>query len=204
MTSKENATKEPAEEEQDEERKVQDLEGDALVEEEKELDPIEELQQQLEKKDQELAEQKGDFLREKADLENFRKRLIKDKEDAVQFANQRLLKELVQINDNLNRALDASNTSLESFKEGIEMIQKQFTTFLKNQKPIEAMGKPFDPSLHEVMTQQESADHDENTVIQEYSKGYTLNGRLLHSAKVVISKKPAKKKKKEKNVEEEK
>ena len=205
MTSKENATKEPAEEEQEEERKVQDLEGDALVEEEKELDPIEELQQQLEKKDQELAEQ-GDFLREKADLENFRKRLIKDKEDAVQFANQRLLKELVQINDNLNRALDASNTSLESFKEGIEMIQKQFTTFLKNQKvePIEAMGKPFDPSLHEVMTQQESADHDENTVIQEYSKGYTLNGRLLHSAKVVISKKPAKKKKKEKNVEEEK
>ena len=200
MTSKENATKEPAEEEQEEKRKVQDLEGDALVEEEKELDPIEELQQQLEKKDQELAEQKGDFLREKADLENFRKRLIKDKEDAVQFANQRLLKELVQINDNLNRALDASNTSLESFKEGIEMIQKQFTTFLKNQKvePIEAMGKPFDPS------QQESADHDENTVIQEYSKGYTLNGRLLHSAKVVISKKPAKKKKKEKNVEEEK
>ena len=191
MTSKENATKEPAEEEQEEERKVQYLEGDALVEEEKEL---------------ELAEQKGDFLREKADLENFRKRLIKDKEDAVQFANQRLLKELVQINDNLNRALDASNTSLESFKEGIEMIQKQFTTFLKNQKvePIEAMGKPFDPSLHEVMTQQESADHDENTVIQEYSKGYTLNGRLLHSAKVVISKKPAKKKKKEKNVEEEK
>ena len=197
MTSKENATKEPAEEEQEEERKVQDLEGDALVEEEKELDPIEELQQQLEKKDQELAEQKGDFLREKADLENFRKRLIKDKEDAVQFANQRLLKELVQINDNLNRALDASNTSLESFKEGIEMIQKQFTTFLKNQKvePIEAMGKPFDPSLHEVMTQQESADHDENTVIQEYSKGYTLNGRILHSAKVVIAKKPAKEEK---------
>ena len=197
MTSKENATKEPAEEEQEEERKVQDLEGDALVEEEKELDPIEELQQQLEKKDQELAEQKGDFLREKADLENFRKRLIKDKEDAVQFANQRLLKELVQINDNLNRALDASNTSLESFKEGIEMIQKQFTTFLKNQKvePIEAMGKPFDPSLHEVMTQQESEDHAENTVIQEYSKGYTLNGRILHSAKVVIAKKPAKEEK---------
>ena len=197
MTSKENATKEPAEEEQEEERKVQDLEGDALVEEEKELDPIEELQQQLEKKDQELAEQKGDFLREKADLENFRKRLIKDKEDAVQFANQRLLKELVQINDNLNRALDASNTSLESFKEGIEMIQKQFTTFLKNQKvePIEALGKPFNPSLHEVMTQQESEDHAENTVIQEYSKGYTLNGRILHSAKVVIAKKPAKEEK---------
>ena len=210
MTSKEKATKEPAEEEQEEEQEIQDLEEDAVVEEEKELDPLEELQQQLKKKDQELAEQKGDFLREKADLENFRKRLIKDKEDAVQYANQRLLKELVQINDNLDRALHASNTSLETFKEGVEMIQKQFTTFLKNQKvePIEALGKPFDPSLHEVMTQQESEEHDENTVIQEYSKGYTLNGRILHSAKVVIAKKPATKEKKrkekaKKSVEEE-
>ena len=73
------------------------------------------------------------------------------------------------------------------------MIQKQFATFLKNQKvePIEATGKPFDPSLHEVMTQLESENHEENTVIQEYSTGYTLNGRILRSAKVVISKKPA-------------
>ena len=205
MTSKEKATEEPVEKEQEEEQEIQDLEEDAVVEEEKELDPLEELQQQLEKKDQELAEQKGDFLREKADLENFRKRLVKDKEDAVQFANQRLLKELIQVNDNLDRALDASNTSLETFKEGVEMIQKQFATFLKNQKveAIEALGKPFDPNLHEVMTQQESADHDENTVIQEYSKGYTLNGRILQSAKVVTAKKPVKKKKKD-SVEEEK
>ena len=205
MTSKEKATEEPVEKEQEEEQEIQDLEEDAVVEEEKELDPLEELQQQLEKKDQELAEQKSDFLREKADLENFRKRLVKDKEDAVQFANQRLLKELIQVNDNLDRALDASNTSLETFKEGVEMIQKQFATFLKNQKveAIEALGKPFDPNLHEVMTQQESADHDENTVIQEYSKGYTLNGRILQSAKVVTAKKPVKKKKKD-SVEEEK
>ena len=205
MTSKEKATEEPVEKEQEEEQEIQDLEEDAVVEEEKELDPLEELQQQLEKKDQELAEQKGDFLREKADLENFRKRLVKDKDDAVQFANQRLLKELIQVNDNLDRALDASNTSLETFKEGVEMIQKQFATFLKNQKveAIEALGKPFDPNLHEVMTQQESADHDENTVIQEYSKGYTLNGRILQSAKVVTAKKPVKKKKKD-SVEEEK
>jgi len=205
VTSKENATKEP-EEEQKDEQKVQD--EDAVVEEEKELDPIEALEQQLEKKDQELAEQKGDFLREKADLDNFRKRLVKDKEDAVQFANQRLLKELVQINDNLDRAMGADNSSLENLKEGIEMIQKQFAAFLKNQKvePIEALGKPFDPSLHEVMTQLESEEHDENTVIQEYSKGYTLNGRILHPAKVVTAKKPAKKEKKkeEENVEEEK
>ncbi len=192
MTSKEKTIKEPVEE-QDEKQEDQILEEDTPAEEVKELDPIEALQEEVKKKDQELAELKGDFLREKADLDNFRKRLIKDKEDSIQYANQRLLKELVQINDNLDRALEAPNASLESLREGIEMIQKQFTTFLKNQKvePIEAMGKPFDPNLHEVMTQLESDEHDENTVIQEYSKGYTLNGRILHSAKVVTSKKPA-------------
>ena len=167
-------------------------EGDS-AEEEKKLSPMEELQEQLKKKDVELVEQKSDFLREKADLENFRKRLVKEKADAVQFANERLLKELVEIDDNMNRALNTPNTSLESLKEGVEMIQKQFATFLKNQKvePVEATGKPFDPSLHEVMTQLESEEHEENTVIQEYSTGYTLNGRILRSAKVVISKKPA-------------
>jgi len=167
-------------------------EGDS-AEEEKKLSPMEELQEQLKKKDVELVEQKSDFLREKADLENFRKRLVKEKADAVQFANERLLKELVEIDDNMNRALNTPNTSLESLKEGVEMIQKQFATFLKNQKvePVEAIGKPFDPSLHEVMTQLELEEHEENTVIQEYSTGYTLNGRILRSAKVVISKKPA-------------
>ena len=165
------------------------------AEEEKKLSPMEELQEQLKKKDVELVEQKSDFLREKADLENFRKRLVKEKADAVQFANERLLKELVEIDDNMNRALNTPNTSLESLKEGVEMIQKQFATFLKNQKvePVEAIGKPFDPSLHEVMTQLESEEHEENTVIQEYSTGYTLNGRILRSAKVVISKKPTEK-----------
>jgi molecular chaperone GrpE len=169
-----------------------DLEEDDSAEEEKKLSPMEELQEQLKKKDVELVEQKSDFLREKADLENFRKRLVKEKADAVQFANERLLKELVEIDDNMNRALNTPNTSLESLKEGVEMIQKQFATFLKNQKvePVEAMGKTFDPSLHEVMTQLESEEHEENTVMQEYSTGYTLNGRILRSAKVVISKKP--------------
>lgn len=188
MTSKENSIQEENPEILDPE--VPDIEKETLVEK----DPIEELQEQLKKKDEELAQQKNDFLREKADLENFRKRLIKDKEDAIRFANERLLKELVQISDNLDRAMNAPNASLESLREGVEMIQKQFNTFLANHKveAIEAMGKPFDPNLHEVMTQLESEEHDENTVMQEYSKGYTLNGRILRSAKVVTAKKPAK------------
>ena len=166
------------------------------VEEKKELTPMEQLQEQIRLKDEEIANQKDTFLREKAELENFKKRLTKEKDDFVQFANERLLQELIQIEDNLERALEVPNATLESLKEGVEMIQKQFSTFLKNQKvePIEAIGKAFDPTLHEVLNQQESEEHEENTVIEEYSKGYTLNGRILRPAKVVISKKPTEKK----------
>jgi len=165
-------------------------------EEVKELSPMEQLEEQIRLKDEELANQKDTFLREKAELENFKKRLTKEKDDFVLFANERLLKELVQIEDNLERAMEVPNATLESLKEGVEMIQKQFSAFLKNQKaePIEALGKPFDPNLHEVLSQQESEEFPENTVIQQYSKGYTLNGRILRSAKVVIAKKPAEKK----------
>ena len=166
------------------------------IEEAKELSPLEQLEEQIRLKDDELLKQKDTFLREKAELDNFKKRLVKEKEDFVQFANERLLKEVIQIEDNMERAMTASNATLESLQEGVEMIQKQFATFLKNQKvkPIEALGKPFDPNLHEVLNQQESEETEENTVIQEYSKGYTLNGRILRSAKVVIAKKPAEKK----------
>ena len=196
MATKTDSNQNDAEPEEILEPELVNEEEPAEEEEVKELTPLEQLQEEIRLKDAELLKQKDTFLREKAELENFKKRLTKEKEDFVQFANERLLKELVQIEDNLERAMAAPNATLESLKEGVEMIQKQFATFLKNQKvePIEALDKPFDPNLHEVLNQQESDEHEENTVILEYSKGYTLNGRILRSAKVVISKKPAEKK----------
>ena len=199
MTTKtDNAQDEVAPEEELEEKlEAASVEEEEAVkkEEAKELSPLEQLEEQIRLKDEEILKQKDTFLREKAELENFKKRLTKEKEDFVQFANERLLKELLQIEDNLERAMAAPNATLESLKEGVEMIQKQFKDFLKNQKveAIEALGKPFDPNLHEVLNQQESEEHEENTVIEEYSKGFTLNGRILRSAKVVISKKPTEK-----------
>ena len=204
MTTKTDNDQDEVEPEEELEEK---LEEDSVEEEEavkkeeaKELSPLEQLEEQIRLKDEEILKQKDTFLREKAELENFKKRLTKEKEDFVQFANERLLKELLQIEDNLERAMAAPNATLESLKEGVEMIQKQFKDFLKNQKveAIEALGKPFDPNLHEVLNQQESEEHEENTVIEEHSKGFTLNGRILRSAKVVISKKPAKKEEDEK------
>jgi molecular chaperone GrpE len=195
MATKTDSNQNEAEPEEILEPELLEKEEEVTGEEEvKELSPLEKLQEEVRLKDEELLKQKDTFLREKAELENFKKRLTKEKEDFIQFANERLLKELVQIEDNLERAMETPNATLESLKEGIDMIQKQFSTFLKNQKvePIEALEKPFDPNLHEVLTQQESDEHEEGTVIQEYSKGYTLNGRILRSTKVVISKKPTK------------
>ena len=198
MTTKTDNDQDEVEPEEELEEK---LEADSVVEEEpakeeeaKELSPLEQLEEQVRLKDEEILKQKDTFLREKAELDNFKKRLTKEKEDFAQFANERLLKELLQIEDNLERAMEAPNATLESLKEGVEMIQKQFKDFLKNQKVevIEAFGKPFDPNLHEVLNQQESEEHEENTVIEEYSKGFTLNGRILRPTKVVISKKSSK------------
>jgi len=200
MTTKTDNDQDEVEPEEELEEKLEEdsveEEEPAKKEEAKELSPLEQLEEQISLKDEEILKQKDTFLREKAELDNFKKRLTKEKEDFVQFANERLLKELLQIEDNLERAMAAPNATLESLKEGVEMIQKQFKDFLKNQKveAIEALGKPFDPNLHEVLNQQESEEHEENTVIEEYSKGFTLNGRILRSAKVVISKKPAEKK----------
>ena len=192
MTTKTDNDQDEVEPEEELEEK---LEEDSVEEEAKELCPLEQLEEQVRLKDEEILKQKDTFLREKAELDNFKKRLTKEKEDFAQFANERLLKELLQIEDNLERAMEAPNATLESLKEGVEMIQKQFKDFLKNQKVevIEAFGKPFDPNLHEVLNQQESEEHEENTVIEEYSKGFTLNGRILRPAKVVISKKPTEK-----------
>ena len=199
MTTKTDNDQDEVEPEEELEEKLEEdsveEEEPAKKEEAKELSPLEQLEEQIRLKDEEILKQKDTFLREKAELENFKKRLTKEKEDFVQFANERLLKELLQIEDNLERAMAAPNATLESLKEGVEMIQKQFKDFLKTQKvaAIEALGKPFDPNLHEVLNQQESEEHEENTVIEEYSKGFTLNGRILRPAKVVISKKPAEK-----------
>ena len=98
--------------------------------EESEKDPLEILQDELKKKDEEIAEQKHEFLLYKADTENFKKRLRKEKEEFSQYANEKLLKELILINDNLERAFSAENPTVESMKEGVDMILKQFQSFL--------------------------------------------------------------------------
>ncbi len=165
----------------------------AETEEEPIVEVVEEGPSELEQLQQEAQDLRDEMLRMRADTDNIRKRLQREKQDCVQFANERLIKQLLPIFENLERALAAPDTSVESLKEGVKMTANQLLALFKkeNVEPIIAVGELFDPSVHEVLSQMESNDHDENTVIEEYSKGYRMNGRVLLPARVITSRKPA-------------
>ena len=168
-------------------------EGESSEEDLIELDPIKALEKDLQKTKNELAEQKDSFVRLQAETDNFRKRLSREKEDFSQYANERLFKELIPIFDNFERALEDTSNDTKSLKEGLEMILKQFSSFLEKEKveQIKAIGEKFDPTVHEVLTSEESSEHEENIIISQFVKGYTINSRVLRPSQVVIAKKPS-------------
>lgn len=134
-------------------------------------------------------------LRLQAEFDNTRKRLEKDKQDFIRFANEGLILELLNILDDLERAVDLAQTKhqdLPVFLKGIEMILAHLYEMLKEKglKPIEAEGKPFDPNFHEALMQMENKDLPEHTVLEELQKGYLLNDRIIRTSKVKVSKKP--------------
>ena len=167
--------------------------------------PIISLDEVLQKTRDELAEQKDKFVRLQAETDNFRKRMTREKDEFSQYANERLLKALIPIFDNFERALDAPSNDTDSLKEGLDMILKQFNTFLEKEKVehIKAIGEVFDPSVHDALTSEESSEHDENTVIREFVKGYMINNRVLRPAQVVIAKTPTEKSEENSEKEEE-
>ena len=168
-------------------------EDESPEEETVELDPVKILEKDLQKTKDELAVEKDNFIRLQAETDNFRKRLSREKEEFSQYANERLFKELIPIFDNFERALEDTSSDTKSLKEGLEMILKQFSSFLEKEKveQIKAIGEKFDPTVHEVLTSEESNEHEENTIISEFVKGYTINNRVLRPSQVVISKKPS-------------
>ena len=156
------------------------------------LDPIEALEKNLKETKDELDKHKDKFVRLQAETDNFRKRLSREKEEFSQYANERLFKALIPIFDNFERALEAPSNDAKSPKEGLDMILKQFGSFLEKEKvePIKAIGEKFDPAFHEALTSEESVDHEEGIIISQFVKGYTINSRVLRPSQVVISKKP--------------
>lgn len=153
-----------------------------------------ELLAQLEKTRAEADENRDGYLRARADLENYRKRAQREKEDLAKYANESILREILPVIDNLERAVQhAGSDAGENLLQGIEMTLGQFRKVLEKfgVVPVGSVGTPFDPSRHEAMGQVESAEHPANTVVQELQRGYLLNERLLRPALVMISKAPA-------------
>jgi molecular chaperone GrpE len=160
---------------------------------------VEELRAQLEfsqGKGRELMEKLRDtherMLRAAADLDNYKKRAAKEKDEAQRFGIERVLKDLLPVLDNLDRALETSEAGGggdASLTAGVRMTRKLFEDALSRNgvKAFSAKGLPFDPHLHEAMSQQESADVPPNTVLTEVLRGYTLNDRLVRPALVIVS-----------------
>lgn len=146
---------------------------------------------------QEAATHYERYLRTIADLENFRKRTVREKEELRQFAASRVLEDLLPVLDNLALGLAAANApgaEIKALVGGIELIGTQLKGALAvhGLKEIAPAGQPFDPNQHEALSQQPSADVPEGTVLQVIRPGYSLNGRLLRAAAVVVSGGPAK------------
>lgn len=162
----------------------------------KEDKEIEELKNKVEQKEKEAKEYYDRLLREAADLENFKKRAAKDKEELTKFANEDLIKAILPVIDNLERAVNhaekVSDTGvmIEGVRLTIRQILQTLTRF--GLTYFESVGKPFDPSMHEAMLVIESDQHQPNHVVEEFQKGYLLNNRLLRPATVSVSKLPEK------------
>jgi|Deesub1362B_J571_1020462.scaffolds.fasta_scaffold00001_122 molecular chaperone GrpE len=160
-----------------------------------------ELEEKLKDKEEEIEhlkknvdKLKEEILRQLAEKDNLRKRFEKEKEDFYQFALSDLLRDLLGILDNFERALQVSSDhNQESFKQGVEMIYRQLQDLLfkKGVEPIEIRDKKFDPYLHQAFMTEESDEVKEMEVGEELQKGYTLKGRLLRPAlvKVLVPKK---------------
>ncbi len=142
---------------------------------------------------QEVRENYDRFLRVAAEFENYKKRVEKEKSDLVKYANEGLIKDLLGVIDNLERALEQAeqNAQSESLVEGIAMILKLMKDTLGKHGVLEirALGKAFNPNLHEAMMHEAADEHAENTVIDEFQKGYVLKDRLLRPSLVKVSKK---------------
>jgi len=144
------------------------------------------------------AEESWDrLLRATADFENFKKRATRERQDAIKFANESLLRKMITVLDNFDMALAAASdnqqNSVESLATGINMIHQQFKSVLAEAgvEEIDAAGKPFDPNWHEAVAQEETMDLPEGQVLRQHRIGYKLRDRLIRPASVVVAKKPA-------------
>ncbi|MDQ5988176.1 MAG: Protein GrpE [Syntrophus sp. SKADARSKE-3] len=156
-------------------------------------DPKEDLEERLKEKEKEAADNYDKYVRVMAELDNFRKRTAKEKTDLLKYGNENLLRDILPVVDNLDRALKHAEDScdFDAFKKGLELLRTQLVGSLEKHglEPIDCSKVCFDPNYHEAMLQVSSETHEDNEVVDELEKGYKLHGRLLRPAKVSVCKK---------------
>ena len=142
----------------------------------------------------EAAKLKDLALRARADLDNFRKRALREKEEAIRYANNGLLERLLPVIDNFELGLDAAKMAADtaSILQGMSMVQKQLHDFLKNNglEEVQAEGEAFDPNKHDAVSQEFSADIPDGHVIRQVRTGYKIKDRLIRASSVIVSKGP--------------
>ncbi len=150
---------------------------------------IETLTRQLGEAEAKLAEMRDTVLRERAEIDNQRKRLQRELEQARKFANEKLLAELLPVLDNLERGLAVETTDAAALRGGIELTLREFARVIdaNGLKAVGAVGDAFDPELHQAMTMVDAPGHDAGRIVTVMQKGYVLNERLLRPALVTVS-----------------
>lgn len=178
--------------------KKEEIEKDV---ERSDADMIIELEKKLDEKKKEAEYNLDRLLRLQAEFENYKKRISKEHLEFTKFVNENMIKELLPVLDNLERAVESAKNDkvFDSLKEGVEMTLKQFTSVLEKAglKEITSIGETFNPNKHEALIMIGSDEHEENTIVEEHQKGYLLNDRVLRPSKVVVSKKNKMEKKEE-------
>ena len=164
--------------------------NDEAAESEEESEPTPSVEDEIEQLKSEYEAKIDQMLRTVAEYENAKKRAIRDKEEFQKYAVESVIKDLIPVVDSMNRAIKAAkeSTDFDALHEGIQLIQKQIHNVLerKNVSIIDAIGKNFDPNLHEAIAQVES-DLPMNTIVEEFQVGYKLNDRVLRASMVSVS-----------------
>lgn len=166
----------------------------------KELETAKKQLEEADKKEKELVKEldanRDTFLRLSAEFDNFRKIAKKEKEEFVKYANEKLILELIEIYENLERALENTKNGNNKDKliEGMELIYKQFKNVLEKNglMQIKALGEKFDPYKHEAIMITQTDEYDEDTILEEFARGYMLNNKVIRYSKVRVAKKEAK------------
>ena len=151
------------------------------------------LEEKLAASEAEASENRDRMLRMAAELENYKKRASREMDDIKKYATENLIRQLLIVVDNLERAIASAaseNENGQSLVDGVALTLAEIMKILEQHyvSPIQALGAPFDPAFHQAMCQEESADQPPNTVVQEFQKGYLIHDRLLRPAMVVVSK----------------